>query len=127
MEDSPQAARYYVSIFDDSAIETIGRYGAGAPKPEGSVLTVSFTLEGQSFTALDGGPQFPFTEAVSVIVPCCTQEEVDHYWERLSAGGDAKAQRTMQAMLQMKKLDSAALKAARDGTDAASTGAEGGR
>jgi len=157
-EQAEEAARYYVSVFKDSGIQTISRYGAGAPKPEGSVLTVGFTLEGQSFTALNGGPQFPFTEAVSFIVHCRTQEEVDHYWERLSEGGDAKAQmcgwlkdkygvswqivpdalieyitdadpvkaqRTMQAMLQMKKLDISALKAAHDGADAASTGAAG--
>jgi predicted 3-demethylubiquinone-9 3-methyltransferase (glyoxalase superfamily) len=157
-DQAEEAALFYVSIFDDSEISTISRYGAGAPKPEGSVLTVGFTLEGQSFTALNGGPQFPFTEAVSFIVHCSTQEEVDHYWERLSEGGDAKAQmcgwlkdkygvswqivpdalieymtdadpekaqRTMQAMLQMKKLDIAALKAAHDGADAASSGAAG--
>jgi len=92
VDQAEEAARYYVSIFDDSEISTISRYGSGGPQPEGSVLTVSFTLEGQSFTALNGGPQFPFTEAVSFIVHCSTQEEVDHYWERLSEGGDAKAQ-----------------------------------
>jgi len=62
---------------------------AGAPQPEGSVLTVALTLEGQSFTALNGGPQFPFTEAVSFIVHCSSQEELDHYWEQLSEVGDA--------------------------------------
>jgi Uncharacterized protein conserved in bacteria len=162
-DQAEEAARYYVSIFKDSEIGTITRYGSGGPMPEGSVLTVGFTLEGQSFTALNGGPQFTFNEAVSFIVHCSTQEEVDHYWERLSEGGDeqaqmcgwlkdrygvswqivpdalielvtdadpVKAQRTMQAMLQMKKLDIAALRQAHDGTDAASTaaaGAEGGR
>jgi len=124
-DQAEEAARYYVSIFKDSEILTISRYGAEAPQPEGSVLTVAFTLEGQSFTALNGGPQFPFTEAVSFIVHSSSHEEVDHYWERLSAGGDAKAQRTMQAMLQMKKLDIAALKRAHDGADAAATAATG--
>ena len=91
-DQAEAAARFYVSIFNDSEILTISRYGAGAPKPEGSVLTVGFTLEGQSFTALNGGPQFPFTEAVSFIVHCATQEEVDRYWDRLSEGGPVEAQ-----------------------------------
>jgi predicted 3-demethylubiquinone-9 3-methyltransferase (glyoxalase superfamily) len=91
-DQAEEAARYYASIFRDSEILTISRYGAGAPKPEGTVLTVSFTLEGQSFTALNGGSQFPFTEAISFIVHCSTQEEVDHYWERLSEGGPKQAQ-----------------------------------
>ncbi|HEY5386346.1 MAG TPA: VOC family protein [Thermoleophilia bacterium] len=150
-DQAEEAARYYVSIFKDSGIGNISRYGSGGPKPEGSVLTVGFTLEGQRFTALNGGPQFPFTEAVSFIVHCRTQQDVDHYWERLSEGGPeqaqmcgwlkdkygvswqivpdalmeyiadpdaAKSQRTFEAMMQMKKLDIAALKAAHDGAEA---------
>jgi len=94
VDQAEEAARYCVSIFRDSEIKTISRYGAGAPQPEGSVLTVAFTLEGQSFTALNGGPQSPFTEAISFIVHCGTQEEVDHDWERLSEGGDATSAAT---------------------------------
>lgn len=91
-DQAEEAARYYASVFKDSEILTISHYGSGGPRPEGSVLTVGFTLEGQSFTALNGGPQFTFNEAVSFIVHCSTQEEVDHYWERLSEGGDEQAQ-----------------------------------
>ena len=91
-DQAEEAARFYVSIFSDSEILAVSRYGAGAPKPEGSVLTIGFSLEGQSFTALNGGPQFQFSEAVSFIVHCTTQEEVDHYWARLSEGGPVEAQ-----------------------------------
>jgi len=123
-DQAEAAARHDVSSFDDSEILTSSRYGSGGPKAEGSVLIVGFTLEGLSFTALNGGPQFPFTEAVPFIVHCSTQEEVDHYWERLPEGGDAKAQRTMQAMLQMKKLDIGVLGRARDGAHASSAASD---
>lgn len=86
-DNAEEAARFYVSIFEDSEIGHISRYGSGAPMPEGTVLTVAFTLEGQRFTALNGGPAFTFSEAISFIVRCSTQEEVDHYWDRLSEGG----------------------------------------
>jgi predicted 3-demethylubiquinone-9 3-methyltransferase (glyoxalase superfamily) len=82
-----EAATYYTSIFPNSRIVDISRYGEGAPRPAGSVLTVEFELNGQRFTALNGGPDFTFNEAVSFQVACETQEEVDHYWGRLGEGG----------------------------------------
>ena len=82
-----EAANFYTSIFKSSKIVKISRYGEGAPQPKGSVMTVAFTLDGQEFTALNGGPLFKFTEAISFIVNCKTQEEVDHYWAKLLAGG----------------------------------------
>lgn len=81
------AAKFYVSIFPNSAIRTIVRYTAAGPGPAGSVMTVAFHLNGQNFTALNGGPTFKFTEAVSFVVNCETQQEVDKYWEQLSEGG----------------------------------------
>ncbi len=81
------AAKFYVSIFPNSAIRTIVRCTAAGPGPEGSVMTVAFHLNGQNFTALNGGPTFKFTEAVSFVVNCETQQEVDKYWEQLSEGG----------------------------------------
>lgn len=85
-----EAANHYVSIFKDSKIETIARYGAAGPGPKGSVMTVTFQLEGQDFIALNGGPHFKFTEAISLLVSCKTQEEVDDLWEKLSAGGQTQ-------------------------------------
>ena len=91
-----EAARYYTGIFKNSRIGTITRYGeAGREvhgRPPGTVMTVAFELNGQPFTALNGGPVFRFNEAVSFQIMCQTQEEVDHYWNRLSAGGDKQAQ-----------------------------------
>ena len=91
-----EAARFYTAIFKDSKITAIARYPAVGQeihgKPPGSVMTVVFELEGQSFTALNGGPHFKFTEAVSLQVECETQEELDTYWDNLSAGGDPQAQ-----------------------------------
>ncbi|HEX6927682.1 MAG TPA: VOC family protein [Gammaproteobacteria bacterium] len=140
------AANFYCSIFNDSKILKIARYGDAGPGPAGSVMTVEFQLEGQKFLGLNGGPYFTFTPAISLIVDCTTQEEVDAYWNRLSAVKEAeqcgwlkdkfglswqivprtlvelasdpdpvKSQRVMQAMLQMKKLDIAALKKAHAG------------
>lgn len=147
-----EAAQLYVSIFPHSRILAIARYGEAGrevhgSKP-GSVMTVSFELDGQGFTALNGGPVFTFNEAVSLQVFCETQEELDHYWTKLSAGGDERAQqcgwlkdrfgvswqivprilpdlvgssdaaaaeRATSAMLQMKKLDIAALRRAYEG------------
>jgi predicted 3-demethylubiquinone-9 3-methyltransferase (glyoxalase superfamily) len=85
-----QAAQHYTSIFPNSAIRDVTRYGPDMPPPmaEGDVLTVEFTLDGQDYTALNGGPQFPFTEAVSFQVVCADQEEADHYWDRLTDGGE---------------------------------------
>jgi predicted 3-demethylubiquinone-9 3-methyltransferase (glyoxalase superfamily) len=144
-----EAARFYTGIFKNSRIRTITRYGTAGfdvhRRPAGSVMTVSFELDGQVFTALNGGPDFKFNEAVSFEVKCATQEEIDYYWEKLGAGGDPKAQqcgwlkdrygvswqvvptgmeemfkdekspgaqRAMDAMLEMKKLDIAALRRA---------------
>lgn len=138
-----EAANFYVSIFKNAKITKIARCGEAGPGPQGSVMTVGFELEGQSFTALNGGPLFKFNEAISFVVDCGTQEEVDHYWDKLLAGGQAQqcgwlkdryglswqivprilielmsgpdpaaAQRVMQAMLGMVKLDIAGLKRA---------------
>jgi predicted 3-demethylubiquinone-9 3-methyltransferase (glyoxalase superfamily) len=138
-----EAAKFYTSIFPNSKIVTLARYGEAGPGPRGSVMTVVFELDGQRMIALNGGPQFKFTEAISLSVDCKTQEEVDHYWTKLSQGGQEsqcgwlkdryglswqinpailgelladpdpkKAKRVMEAMLKMKKIDIAALKAA---------------
>ena len=149
-----EAARFYVSLFKSSAIGTISRYGKEGVevhgRPAGSVMTVSFRLEGQEFTALNGGPHFKFTEAISFVVRCETQTEVDYYWDKLGEGGDERARqcgwlkdkfgvswqivptalfemmagtdrekswRAMRAMLQMKKLDLAALRQAYEGNN----------
>jgi len=82
------AAKHYVSIFSNSKILKVSRYGDAGPGPKGSVLTVTFDLDGQRFTALNGGPRFKFTEAISFVIDCKTQEEVDHFWSKLSAGGE---------------------------------------
>jgi predicted 3-demethylubiquinone-9 3-methyltransferase (glyoxalase superfamily) len=91
-----EAANYYIGIFKNSKIKDIGRYGeAGREnhgRPPGSVMIVEFDLDGQTFTALNGGPIFKFNEAVSLQVWCKDQAEVDHYWGKLGAGGDPKAQ-----------------------------------
>ena len=87
-----EAARFYASIFKDSKIGTITRYGdsaaAAAGRPKGSVMTVTFKLDGQEFMALNGGPIFKFSEAISLMVNCETQEEIDHFWTKLSEGGE---------------------------------------
>jgi predicted 3-demethylubiquinone-9 3-methyltransferase (glyoxalase superfamily) len=82
-----EAANLYVSVFPGSRIVSVSRYGEAGPGPKGSVMTVAFELDGQSFTALNGGPLFQFTEAISFVVDCKTQEEVDRYWAKLSDGG----------------------------------------
>jgi predicted 3-demethylubiquinone-9 3-methyltransferase (glyoxalase superfamily) len=141
--EAEDAANFYVSVFKNSQVLNVSRYGEAGPRPAGTVMTVDFELDGQGFIALNGGPDFPFTEAVSLQVNCETQEEVDRYWSVLSEGGEegpcgwlkdryglswqiipvaltellndpdaAKAQRAMAAMLQMKKIDIAALRAA---------------
>ena len=95
-DQTEEAATLYTSIFPGSRIVTVSRYGeAGREvhgRPPGSVMVVAFELEGQAFTALNGGPVFKFNEAISLQVSCRTQEEVDHYWEKLSHGGDEQAQ-----------------------------------
>lgn len=94
--EAEEAVEFYTGIFKNSRIVDVSRYGeAGREvhgKPPGSVMTVAFELDGQSFTALNGGPAFTFNEAISLQVNCETQDEVDHYWARLSAGGDERAQ-----------------------------------
>ncbi len=82
-----EAAKFYTSIFKNSKIKKIARYTKVGPGPEGSVMTVAFTLNGQEFVALNGGPNFKFTEAISLVVNCETQAEVDRYWKKLTAGG----------------------------------------
>ena len=150
--EAEDAAKYYTSIFKNSKILKTTTYGEEGKeihgKPAGSVLTVEFELDGQTFTALNGGPVFKFNEAISLVINCETQQEVDYYWDKLTAGGDPKAQqcgwlkdkygvswqvvpralvellsdkdrakseRTMKAMLQMKKIDIAELKRAHAG------------
>lgn len=141
--NAEEAANFYVSIFKNSKILNFTRNGDAGPGPKGAVMIAEFQLDGQKFVALNGGPHFKFTEAISLVVNCETQQEVDEFWEKLSAGGsegqcgwlkdkyglswqivptvltelakdkDAqKANRVMQAMLQMKKIDIAALKQA---------------
>jgi predicted 3-demethylubiquinone-9 3-methyltransferase (glyoxalase superfamily) len=83
-----EAARFYVSIFKNSKIVSVARYGDAGPGPKGSVMTVAFELDGQPFIALNGGPHFKFTEAISFSVDCKTQPEVDEFWGKLSAGGE---------------------------------------
>ena len=140
-----EAATFYTSIFKNSKIETVTRYGDAGPGPKGSVMTIAFELDGQKFVALNGGPHYQFTPAISFVVDCEGQEDVDHYWEKLTAGGKeiqcgwlvdkygvswqivpkvlvdmltdkdpARSKRVMTAMLQMKKIDIAGLKAAHD-------------
>ena len=91
-DKAEEAANFYASIFPDSKITAITRYGEAGPGPKGSVMTVAFQLAGQEFVALNGGPTFPFTPAISLVVNCESQDEVDRYWEKLSEGGDPKAQ-----------------------------------
>ena len=138
-----EAATFYTSVFKNSKIGSVSRYGDTGPGPKGSVMTIAFELEGQQFMALNGGPLFKFTDAISFVVNCDTQEEIDHFWEKLSEGGQqiqcgwlkdkyglawqivptklgelmqgddaARSQRVVQAMMQMKKLDIAALEQA---------------
>ena len=139
--EAEEAMNHYMSIFPDSSVSSVSRNPPGAPGPEGQVLVASFTLNGQPFTALNGGPAYQFTEAISLMIDCASQEEVDHYWERLSEGGQkgkcgwlkdkfglswqvvpsalgrlmsdpAKAGKVMPVMMGMTKLDIAALEAA---------------
>jgi predicted 3-demethylubiquinone-9 3-methyltransferase (glyoxalase superfamily) len=82
-----EAMNFYISIFKNSKILSVTRYGEAGPGPKGTVMTAKFELNGQEFVALNGGPQFTFTEAISFVVNCETQQEVDELWEKLSAGG----------------------------------------
>jgi predicted 3-demethylubiquinone-9 3-methyltransferase (glyoxalase superfamily) len=86
--NAEEAANFYVSIFQNSKILNISHYGEGAPAPKGTVMSVTFLLDGQEFMALNGGPLFKFSEAISFFVHCETQNEIDELWEKLSAGGE---------------------------------------
>ena len=87
-DQAEKAANYYVSIFPNSRIQNVTRYGSAGPRPEGMVMTVDFRLAGQEFNAINGGPEFTFTEATSLLVNCQTQEEVDDLWDKLGKGGE---------------------------------------
>jgi predicted 3-demethylubiquinone-9 3-methyltransferase (glyoxalase superfamily) len=86
--EGEEAAKYYTSIFPNSKILEVTRYGSAGPREDGTVMTVEFELDGQKFIALNGGPDFRFSEAISFVVHCKTQEEVDTYWDTLSDGGE---------------------------------------
>src|SRR5262245_16546423 len=90
-DQAEEAAKFYVSVFPNSKVGSVGRYNEEGSKvagrPKGSVMTVDFELDGQPFTALNGGPTFKFTEAISFVVHCETQAEVDHFWQKLTSGG----------------------------------------
>ncbi len=144
--EAEEAAGFYTSVFENSRILNVAHYPEGGPGPAGTVMTVEWELDGQRFVGINGGPQFTFSEAVSFQITCETQDEVDYYWDQLSAGGEEgqcgwlkdryglswqvvpagmeevfadpdpqRAQRAMQAMLGMRKLDVAALRSAADG------------
>jgi predicted 3-demethylubiquinone-9 3-methyltransferase (glyoxalase superfamily) len=87
VDRAEEAANFYVSVFDDSRIREINRYGETGPGPKGSVMTVVFEIDGREYVALNGGSHFTFSDGVSILVQCETQEEVDRYWEKLSEGG----------------------------------------
>ena len=145
-DQAEEAAHYYVSLFKNSKIKSVRRFGDAGPGPKGTIMTLTFELEGQEFYALNGGPHFQPTPAISLFVNCETQEEVDELWDKLSEGGrkdrcgwltdkfgltwqiiptalgrlmgdpdPQKAGRVMKAMLQMNKIDVAALQKAYDG------------
>ena len=86
--EGEEAAAFYVSLFKNSRITEVSRYGEAGPRPAGTVMVVSFELDGQPFTALNGGPEFTFSEAISFQIDCQSQEEVDYYWDGLTAGGE---------------------------------------
>ena len=144
-----QAAQHYTSIFPNSSIGEITHYGPNMPMPEGTPMTVSFTLDGQEYVGLNGGPQFPFSEAISFQIMCKDQEETDHYWNKLTEGGEesqcgwlkdkfglswqvfpeelirltsdadpGRAQRAIQAMLGMRRIDVAEVRRAADSVPA---------
>ena len=87
-DKAEEAMKFYISIFKNSKVGNVSRYGEAGPGPKGTVMVATFQLEGQEFLALNGGPHFKFTEAISFVVNCETQEEVDEFWEKLSAGGE---------------------------------------
>ena len=91
-DNAEQAAKFYVSVFKKGKVGAISRYSEGGPAPAGSVMTVEFKLLGQDFVGLNGGPVFKFTEAISFVVSCQTQREVDYYWKKLTSGGGKPVQ-----------------------------------
>ena len=144
--EAEEAAEFYCSIFPNSKITAVSRYPEGGPGKAGTAMTVSWVLDGQDFTGINGGPHFTFSEAVSLAVNCADQAEIDYYWEKLTDGGEESQcgwlkdrygmswqvvpadwedvwtsadpggpERAMQAMMGMKKLDIATLKAAAQG------------
>ena len=144
-----EAAEFYCSVFPNSRIVSTARYPEGAPGPAGEIMTVEYELDGQRYVHINGGPQFTFSEAVSFQITCADQAEVDHYWAKLTEGGEegpcgwlkdryglswqvvpegadelfsdpdpARAERAMQAMLQMSKLDVEQLRRASDAVPA---------
>jgi predicted 3-demethylubiquinone-9 3-methyltransferase (glyoxalase superfamily) len=134
-KEAEEAAKFYTSVFKNSKIKRVTRYGDAGPAPKGQVMTVDFELDGQPFTALNGGPIFKFNESISFVVHCQDQKEIDYFWEKLTAGGGKevecgwlkdkyglswqiipaalekwfddpkRANSVMKAVLQMKKLD----------------------
>jgi len=86
--ESEEAAQFYVSVFPNSEIKSVTHYGEAGPREAGTVMTVDFVLDGQPFTAIDGGPEFSFDEAISLLVDCADQDEIDYYWNKLSEGGE---------------------------------------
>ena len=83
-----EAAKFYVSVFKNSKMGQVSRYGDGMPLPKGTVMTAAFEIEGQPYIALNGGPEYKFTPAVSFVINCDTQKEIDYYWDKLSEGGE---------------------------------------
>ena len=145
--EAEEAARFYTSVFENSRIVSVARYTEAGPREAGMVMTVEFELDGHRFVGINGGPEFKFDEAVSFEIKCETQDEIDYYWERLSEGGEEgpcgwlkdryglswqvvpagieevfadreRAERAMRAMLEMRKIDIAALRSAADGVTA---------
>ena len=139
--NAEEAMNFYVSVFKNAKVGTITRYGDAGPGPKGLVLTASFELEGEKFVALNGGPQFKFTEAISFVINCENQQEIDYFWDKLTGNGGQesmcgwlkdkyglswqvvpvrlpslltgdKSNEVMQAIMQMKKLDLHQLKRA---------------
>ena len=142
-----EAAEFYVSVFPNSKVTGVTNYTSAGPGPEGTPVVVDFELDGQPYTAINGGPEFPFTEAISLLINCADQDEIDYYWEKLTDGGQevqcgwltdkfglswqvvpadfkelmndpdqARVDRAMTALFQMKKIDIAAIYAAADQT-----------
>jgi predicted 3-demethylubiquinone-9 3-methyltransferase (glyoxalase superfamily) len=146
--EAEEAAEFYCSIFDNSRIVHVTHYTEAAPREKGMVMTVDFELDGQRFTGINGGPEFEFDEAISLLISCETQDEIDYFWEKLSDGGEEgvcgwlkdryglswqvvptgmdelfagpdeeRADRAMEAMLKMRKIDAEELRRAADGVN----------